>query len=65
MWSSDIRSNDTDVCKNTYPMMSAGWKLWPIVSLFNFTVVPAQKRVLVGSIVGLFWGIYLSLLTSR
>ena len=41
--------------------MMAGWKLWPAVSFLNFTVVPMHRRILVGSIVGLFWGIYLSL----
>jgi protein Mpv17 len=43
--------------------MQAGWKLWPAVSILNFTVVPVQHRILVGSVVGLFWGIFLSLMT--
>lgn len=47
-----------------WPIMSAGQKLWPAVSIFNFTMVPVQYRTVVGSIVGLFWGIYLSLISS-
>lgn len=45
--------------------MKNGWKLWPIVSLLNFTVVPVHRRILVGSVVGLFWGIFLSLLAAK
>ena len=41
--------------------MLAGYKLWPLVSLLNFTVVPVEKRTLVGSLVGLGWGIFLAL----
>ena len=41
--------------------MIAAARVWPAVSLFNFLVVPADKRVVVGSIVGLFWGIYMVL----
>ncbi|KAK3056616.1 hypothetical protein LTR09_002409 [Extremus antarcticus] len=47
-----------------WPLIFAGLKLWPIVSITNFTLVPVQYRVVVGSVVGLFWGIYLSLISS-
>ena len=42
--------------------MLAGYKLWPLVSLLQFTVIPVQQRVVVGSLVGVGWGIFLSLL---
>lgn len=45
-------------------MTTSALKLWPLVSLLSFTVVPVDKRVIVGSIVGVFWGIYLSLLVA-
>lgn len=45
-------------------MMKAGLKLWPLVSLLNFTVVPVERRILVGSLVGVGWGIYLSLIAA-
>ncbi|EON68785.1 hypothetical protein W97_08043 [Coniosporium apollinis CBS 100218] len=54
----------TAVKTETYPLMSAGWKLWPLVSLLSFSVVPVDKRVLFGSLVGLFWGIYVSILMT-
>lgn len=53
-----------DCRRDVVPLMVSGWKLWPLVSLFNFTLVPARRRVLVGSVVGLFWGIYLSIFVA-
>jgi hypothetical protein len=42
-------------------MLIAGYRVWPIVGLLNLSVVPFDYRQLVGSIAGLFWGIFLSL----
>ncbi|KAB8075428.1 hypothetical protein BDV29DRAFT_107475 [Aspergillus leporis] len=47
-----------------WPLLIAGFKLWPLVSILNFTVVPADKRLLVGSIFGVIWGVYLSLMSA-
>ena len=44
--------------------MITAWKVWPAVSLFNFLVVPVDKRIIVGATVGLFWGIYMVLRVS-
>ena len=41
--------------------MVDGYKLWPAVSLLNYTVVPVEKRVVVGSLVGLAWGVFLAM----
>ncbi|KAH8654627.1 hypothetical protein BGZ60DRAFT_532992 [Tricladium varicosporioides] len=47
------------------PFMVAGWKLWPWVSLANFTLVQSvEMRQLLGSLAGLIWNVYLSLVTS-
>jgi protein Mpv17 len=47
-------------------LMTAGWKLWPLVSLISFSVVKSvEGRNLLGSLAGLFWGIYLSLTRGR
>jgi len=46
-------------------LMVAGWKLWPLVSLINFSVVKSvEGRNLIGNLAGLGWGIYLSLTTG-
>ncbi|KAL6242736.1 hypothetical protein RBB50_010382 [Rhinocladiella similis] len=50
--------------RDTIPLMINGWKLWPVVALFNFVFVPVSRRIIVASIVGLFWGIYLSLFAA-
>ena len=42
----------------------AGQKLWPAVSVINFVLVPVEYRMMVGSVVGLFWGVYLSLVSA-
>ncbi|KAL8723408.1 MAG: hypothetical protein Q9181_007288 [Wetmoreana brouardii] len=43
------------VKEQTWPLMIAGYKLWPLVSLLSFTVVPVEQRTVVGSLVGLGW----------
>ncbi|KZF20793.1 hypothetical protein L228DRAFT_249610 [Xylona heveae TC161] len=43
------------------PLFLASLKLWPMVSLISFTVVPADKRVLFLSSIGLGWGVFLSI----
>ncbi|KAI1617676.1 hypothetical protein EDD37DRAFT_230123 [Exophiala viscosa] len=53
-----------DVERDTIPLMINGWKLWPVVALINFVFVPVNRRIIVGSFVGLFWGIYLSLFAA-
>ena len=52
---------DPNHVQEFWPIMIAGYKLWPIVSVANFTVVPVERRVLVGSIVGLGWGVFMAL----
>lgn len=42
--------------------MFAAAKLWPAVSLVNFTLVKSvQGRNLVGALAGVAWGVYISL----
>jgi hypothetical protein len=49
-----------------WPIIQAGWKLWPFVSLFNYTVVKTvEGRNLVGSLAGLGWGVYMSLVAAN
>lgn len=45
--------------------MIAGYKLWPLVSLLKFTFVPVEQRTVVGSLVGLGWGVFLALRAAR
>lgn len=49
-----------------YPIVKAGWALWPWVSLFNFVLVKSiEVRSLVGALAGMVWGVYMSLIAAR
>ena len=45
-------------------MLTAGWKVWPMVTLLNLVVVPFEQRMIVGNIAGVCWGVYINLKTS-
>ncbi len=45
-----------------WPMMMAGYKLWPLISLLGYGGLKSvEARQLLGSLAGLGWNIYLSL----
>ncbi|KAF2453425.1 putative integral membrane protein, Mpv17/PMP22 family [Lineolata rhizophorae] len=46
------------------PIFVAGLKLWPLVSIISFCLVPVHQRVVFGSAVGVVWGVYLSLIAG-
>ncbi|KAK6351616.1 hypothetical protein TWF718_004771 [Orbilia javanica] len=54
-----------NLAKDFWKFQIAGWKLWPLVALISFSVVPFERRVLFGSLVSLGWTIYLSLLIGE
>ena len=41
-------------------MINLGFYVWGVVALANFTFVPPKLRIILGSIVGFFWTIFLS-----
>ncbi|KAH8811639.1 hypothetical protein F5884DRAFT_782862 [Xylogone sp. PMI_703] len=48
--------------RDFWPLLRAGWTLWPAVSLLNFAVFRSvEARNLVGGLAGVGWNIYLSL----
>ncbi|UKZ82101.1 hypothetical protein TrVFT333_009885 [Trichoderma virens FT-333] len=51
----------SSVISDFWPMLFAGYRVWPLVCLLNLVVVPFDYRQLVGSIAGLGWGVFLSL----
>lgn len=45
-----------------WPLVIAAAKLWPAVSLVNFTLIKSvQGRNLMGALAGVAWGVYVSL----
>ena len=47
-----------------WPLVFAGQKLWPLVSIISLTLVPVEKRMVFGSTIGVGWGIFLSLMAG-
>ncbi|KAL5604833.1 hypothetical protein BROUX41_001829 [Berkeleyomyces rouxiae] len=48
-----------------WPIVMAGWRLWPAVSLVNYAVVQSvEMRNLLGNLAGLGWGVYMSMLAA-
>lgn len=49
-----------------WPILFAGVRLWPLVSIVSFTVVESvEARNLLGSLAGMAWGVYLSLVADN
>lgn len=53
------------VISDSWPLMKAGIRLWPAVSLLSFTLVPLQYRTGFGGLAGIGWNIYLSLVEGK
>lgn len=52
--------------QDLWPMMVAGLRLWPLVSLLSYTVLKSvEARTLLGSLAGMVWGVYLSLVAGN
>jgi hypothetical protein len=49
----------------TIPIIVAGYRVWPIASIIGFTVVQWERRIVFFSCIGLFWGVYMSLISAR
>lgn len=47
-----------------WPLLTAGQKLWPLVSIISLTLIPVEQRMVFGGIVGVGWGIFLSLMSG-
>ncbi|KAJ2904903.1 hypothetical protein MKZ38_006944 [Zalerion maritima] len=53
------------VSQKLWPLIFAGWKLWPAVSIVNFAFVKTvEMRNLVGALAGVGWGVYVSLFAA-
>lgn len=47
------------------PIVLAGYRVWPAASLVSFTLVPLERRIAWLSLVGLLWGVYMSIVAER
>lgn len=48
--------------RDTGPIIRAGQKVWPLVSVVSFTLVPLEWRTALGGMVGIGWGVWLCLI---
>jgi hypothetical protein len=51
--------------QDTFPIIYASYKIWPLASVVNFALIPVEKRIVFLSLVGLIWGIFLSLTAAK
>lgn len=59
-------SQGVDECRQSFwPLIFAGQKLWPLVSVISLTLVPVERRMVFGSVIGVGWGIFLSLISGE
>jgi hypothetical protein len=55
----------TTTSQDTFPIIFASYKMWPLASIINFTLVPVERRILFLSTVSLLWGIFLSITAAK
>lgn len=65
IWGHLLRSVLTICEQQMWPVMKAGYKLWPAVSLIQHVFIPVEQKTVVGSLVGLGWGVYLALFAAQ
>jgi hypothetical protein len=59
-----LASIQAQIAKEFLPIMMANYKVWPLVNLINFKVIPPNLRVLFGNLVGILWTAYVIKMTS-
>ncbi|THV72296.1 hypothetical protein D6D27_09644 [Aureobasidium pullulans] len=50
---------------DTFPIIYASYKIWPLASIVNFALIPVEKRIVFLSAVGLVWGVFHSLTAAK
>ncbi|KKA27936.1 hypothetical protein TD95_001226 [Thielaviopsis punctulata] len=53
-------------CAEFWPILAAGWRLWPLVSVVNYSLVESvEGRNLLGNLASVGWGVYINLLAAE
>jgi len=53
------------VKKEYWITQKMSWRIWPLVQLINFAVVPGELRLLFINMVSFFWGIFLQIRAGK
>ncbi|KAJ1463154.1 hypothetical protein M885DRAFT_455720 [Pelagophyceae sp. CCMP2097] len=48
-----------------WPTLLINWRIWPLVNLFNFGLVPPKLQLLVSNVISVGWNYILSLMVNR
>ena len=59
-----IRGNESELRDKHKDALAASIRVWPVVNMINFSVVPSQYRVVFGSVFNVLWIAYLSVATN-
>jgi len=58
-----LQSIYAKIAREFWPVMVMNWRIWPLVNLFNFKLVPPSLQVLFGNILAVPWTAYIVLAT--
>ncbi|KAH0368905.1 hypothetical protein KCU65_g3746, partial [Aureobasidium melanogenum] len=50
---------------DTLSIIYASYTIWPLASVINFACIPVERRIVFLSLVGLVWGVFLSLTAAK
>jgi hypothetical protein len=53
------------IARDFIPLMIANYKVWPLVNVLNFKLIPAKLQVLFGNVVSIFWMSYVITMTKK
>jgi hypothetical protein len=61
----DFQQIKQTVATQWWPTQKMSWRVWPIVQLINFSVVPGHLRILFINCVSFWWGIFMQLKAGK
>jgi hypothetical protein len=60
-----LQGTKDELCQKLMPTMKTNLKVWPLLQLINFTMVPPQLQVFYVNFMQIWWNAYLSFMKFR
>lgn len=60
----DLEGTKDELKAKLLPTLYTNWKVWPLLQLINFALVPPQLQVLYVNFMQLWWNVYLSFMKN-